>query len=158
MERVDERALALRELAAGVVDLRNDWMLPERGGHSKSNALLVTVSGSKSSASATNTNCFLPEDSVKSPSGAYGMSGAWALISYSNSLLAAASSPPTSVASTMPFGIDQAPSSFLAQNGPPMWAIRTSTVCVRRNRRMPALRRLPSAAHPIVGHGTPVEP
>ena len=31
----------------------------------------------------------------------------------------------------LPFGIDQAPSSFFAQNGPPGWTSRTCTPCGR---------------------------
>jgi hypothetical protein len=52
----------------------------------------------------------------------------------------------SSSASMWPFGMDQAPASFFAQNGPPGWTRRN---CVspplRRKRRMPALRLIPMA-------------
>ncbi len=51
-----------------------------------------------------------------------------------------AASMRSSLSSARPLGIDQAPASFFAQNGPPGWTSRTSIPAGRlRKRRMPAL-------------------
>ena len=57
---------------------------------------------------------------------AYGTAPARRTPSSSPNSRSAASSAASSSASYSPFGIDQAPASFAAQNGPPMWAISTS--------------------------------
>src|SRR6185312_11026480 len=58
-------------------------------------------------------------------------------VSSTNSRRAALSG--SSPLSSSPFGIDQACSSFLAQNGPPGWTRKTSSPSRRRNSSRPAL-------------------
>jgi len=93
----------------------NSCCLPDFGGHSMENILLFRREGSKSERMAhANTSlplgCLSGSNGMRSPEGG-------TPISSSNSRLAARSGSSSSANS--PFGIDQEPSSFFAQNGPP---------------------------------------
>ena len=72
-----------------------------------------------------NTVTRLPDEYANVPSSAYGGAGASSPSSSANSRRAASRADSES-GSYSPFGIDQAPASFAAQYGPPMWAISTS--------------------------------
>src|SRR4051794_7089611 len=120
----------------------NSRCLPERGGHSIVNVFerIASASASPASAQAVTT---LPlrwrtsPRSTSSPSGG----GEPSSSANSRSAHARASSP----SSYSPLGIDQAPASFFAQNGPPGWTSSTSRSPSRRRwSRIPALR-LPAA-------------
>ena len=59
---------------------------------------------------------------------------------------------------TRPWGIDQAPSSFFAQNGPPGWPISTSTTpSVTRYRSRPALSLGIAASLTVRNQGLPFD-
>jgi|SRR5579871_388374 len=115
----------------------NSCICPDRGGHSISNTLLrkSAASNSPATAHAATTfppGCLIVPTSRKSPSTAKPVSS-------QNSRLAASS--PSSPTSYSPFGIDQAPRSFLAQKGPPGCTRNTSSPSPRRRYTIsPALR------------------
>src|SRR5580704_13744652 len=114
----------------------NSAIRPERGGHSSENVLLFSVAGSKSPSHAQAAmvlllGCLCAPRSRNAPATVMPVSSR-------NSRLAAArrSSP----SSARPLGIDHAPSSFFAQNGPPGWTSITSRPAGRRrNNKIPAL-------------------
>ena len=100
------------------------------------NVLLLSVVGSKSARTAQASTCLPPACLIGSSGRNSPSTGR--PISSSNSLLAAASG--SSPSENSPFGIDHAPSSFFAQNGPPGWTSSTSTPAgFTRKRRSPAL-------------------
>src|SRR5262249_6681504 len=129
----------------------NSAMRPESGGHSIVNLLLLNAE--RSNAPSTAQACTsLPRGCLNTPSAVNGPVGGACPVSSSNSRLAAvnASSP----SSNRPFGIDHAPSSFFAQNGPPGCTSSTSTTppwrryinrpalcCGMRNSPLPCQRR-----------------
>ena len=103
----------------------NDAVRPERGGHSSSNSPNARPSSENPLPSATNTVIRLPDEYANVPSSAYGASGGSTPSSSRNSRqrgIQRASSP----SANSPLGIDHAPASLLAQNGPPMCAMSTS--------------------------------
>ena len=131
-QRVKERDLTSHELLSrGVevkplrpVDLR-ELLKPSRsGGHSSVNVLLLRPRVSKSPG-MHHTLIIFPPGCRSSPSGSAGPGGAGVPISSKNSRLAAARG--SSLWSYSPFGIHHAPSSFLAQNGPPICPSSTSS-------------------------------
>src|ERR1035437_4900118 len=103
--------------------------LPDRGGHSSSNVLLVVAPASRSPAMAQ-TRTSLPPFWRTSPSSRAGPSGTGTPSSSSNSRRAAASG--SSSGAYSPLGIDQAPASRRAQNGPPGWTSSTANASPRR--------------------------
>src|SRR5579884_1504370 len=109
--------------------------LPDFGGHSISNSLLANAARSRSASHAKACTIF-PLLWLTGRSGIIG-SGGSRLVSSANSRRAAATR--LSPDSTKPLGMVQAPSSFLAQNGPPGWASRTSSWFRRRKATIPAL-------------------
>src|SRR5262249_9014141 len=100
----------------------NDRRRPLRGGHSVSNAFETSVAGSKSPATAQAVTRLPPACAI-SPSGRNFPRGC-APVSSANSRCATASG--SSSPAYSPLGIDQAPRSFFAQNGPPGWTRRSS--------------------------------
>src|SRR5213080_17737 len=114
-----------------------DALRPLFGGHSSSKRLETSVAGSKSPSSAQAVTILRPAWTT-SPRGRNSPCGR-APVSSSNSRFATASA--SSPCKYSPFGIDHAPVSFLAQNGPPGCMSKTSMSAPRRlNIRMPALR------------------
>ena len=111
---------------------------PEPGGHSSSNVLLTIASASRSPSTAQAVTS-LPPFWRTLPRSASSAGDSAVPVSSSNSRSAhacASSSSPYS-----PFGIDQAPASLRAQNGPPGCTIRTcGSPSTSRYSRMPALR------------------
>lgn len=109
-------------------------LFPERGGHSISNRLLEKVPRSKSASIAKAWTVF----PLFWRNGLSAIKGPAALrpVSSLNSRFAQVSKSPDS---TLPFGIDQAPSSLLRQYGPPGCASSNSIAGFRRKARMPAL-------------------
>src|SRR5262245_7993735 len=129
---------------------------PLFGGHSNSNVFDLRVAGSKSPSSAKAVTTLRP-GCVTSPSGRSSPRGR---IPVSSSNSRSATSSGFSASEYSPFGIDQAPRSFLAQNGPPGCTSRSSRPCApRRYIRMPALRfgtttllvGRAGQAHPVLG-------
>src|SRR4051812_22323611 len=111
-------------------------MRPDRGGHSSRKVLLVEASASRSPSAAQIVRT-LPL-AFTAPSSTNSDAGTGEPSSSSNSRRATANGSSPSPYS--PFGIDQPPASFLAQNGPPMWPISTSTPSApRRWSSTPAL-------------------
>jgi len=110
---------------------------PLRGGHSSSKVLETSFSGSKSPSTAQALTRLPPAWTI-SPNGWNSPCGR-VPVSSSNSRRATASGSSPSAYS--PFGIDQAPRSFLAQNGPPGWTSSTEmSGPARRYIKRPALR------------------
>ena len=114
----------------------NDVLRPLRGGHSSSNRLLRSSLGSNSPSRAKAVTTLRPGCTI-SPSDTTSPSTRLPVSSSSSRRAAASGSSPSTYS---PFGIDQAPRSFFAQNGPPGWTRRTSRCGWRRYIRMPALR------------------
>ena len=106
----------------------NLWCRPERGGHSIENVLLTIAAGSASPSNA-HARTILPPPCTMGSSSMKALPGRRPVSSV-NSRLADESG--SSSAEYSPFGMDQAPRSFLLQNGPPGWARKTSTVPWRR--------------------------
>src|SRR5262249_8404490 len=114
-----------------------ETLRPLFGGHSSSKRFEVSVAGSKSPSSAQAVT-ILPPACTTSPRGRNLPAGR-APVSSSNSRLATASA--SSPGAYPPLGMDQAPASFLAQNGPPGCMRKTSISPPRRlNIKIPALR------------------
>src|ERR1700742_169730 len=110
---------------------------PEPLGHSSSKVLLCASAASRSPGTA-NAVTTLPPACLNGAKSMRGPAGGTEPTSSSNSRCAAAHGSSSCVYS--PFGIDQAPSSLRAQNGPPGCAIRTSTTPSRiRYSSRPAL-------------------
>ncbi len=102
-------------------------MRPDPRGHSISKVLLEAPVRSRSPSRAQAVTR-LPPRWVTSPKGHGSPAGISRPVSSPNSRRAAArASAPSSYS---PFGMDQTPSSFLAQKGPPGWAKSTSTPAV----------------------------
>src|SRR5579862_4080611 len=95
---------------------------PERGGHSIKQVLLRSLSGSQSPSNAQAVTIF-PLGCFKSPSSMKRSPGTKP-VSSSNSRLATSNG--FSPSRNSPFGIDHAPKSFFAQNGPPGCTRNTS--------------------------------
>jgi len=130
----------------------NDRLRPLRGGHSISNVFETSAAGSKSPSTA-HALTRLPPACTTSPSGRNAPGGR-APVSSANSRRATARG--SSSAAYSPFGIDQAPRSFPAQNGPPGW---TSSTASRppdpRYISSPALRfGIAAAPPPHIGGGS----
>src|SRR5579871_1828889 len=110
---------------------------PERGGHSIVNVLLLSFRGSQSPSNAHAVmifplGCFNSPSSMNSPTGTKPVSS-------SNSRFAASKGGSSS--RYRPFGIVQAPGSFLAHNGPPGCTRNASnSESLRRYIKRPALR------------------
>ena len=102
----------------------NDCSRPDPGGHSSANSLLRAAAGSRSPAAAHAVTTLPPFWRVD-PSGMNGGSGTAVPVSSRNSRTAAGNRSSPSDGS--PFGIDQSPRSFVAWNGPPGCASRTSS-------------------------------
>ena len=136
----------------GAVDLRELRRVPERGGHSMVNVLLVMAPASQSCSTAQAKMslwpCALtPPRGWKGPSGSSPVSSrvsrratasrsAPAARLRALAAVAVAGSGPSSSGSARPLGMLQAPASFLAQYGPPGCTSSTST----RRRRSPGPR------------------
>jgi hypothetical protein len=103
----------------------NSLSVPDPFGHSISKVLL-TLSVTSKSASTANAVTIFPPDCFTGGRATRGPSGTGRPISSTNSRRAAAQGSSSSVCS--PLGIDHAASSLRAQNGPPGWPIRTSTL------------------------------
>src|SRR3954447_17000779 len=101
----------------------NVCVRPERGGHSSSNVLLTMRSASRSPATANAAMTLRPDRTV--PSSRSSPAGTGEPSSSANSRRAAARG--ASDRGCSPFGMDHAPSSLRAQNGPPMCASSTWT-------------------------------
>src|SRR6476620_5218880 len=130
-ESVEQRPLTLEEFHVASATENQptrsisgySLMLPDPFGHSSSNVLLTVPSRSRSprTANAVMTlplGCFNGAKSMRGPSGA----GLPSSSANSRCATVHGSSPST----YSPFGIDHAPSSLRAQNGPPGWPISTS--------------------------------
>src|SRR5438128_6763309 len=114
----------------------NCCCFPDFGGHSRENTLLCSCVGSQSPSTAQAWTT-LP---LRCVIGISGMNGPWARqpVSSSNSRCAAASG--ASPLGNSPLGIDHAPSSSFAQNGPPGCTSSSSgSPVLRRTIRRPAL-------------------
>jgi hypothetical protein len=124
----------------------NSRVWPERGGHSSVKVLLWSAAAPASCASAQACTRLPPFCSTV-PSGTRLPCATMPVSSRSSRFAAASGSSPSA---SSPFGIDHAPSSFLAQNGPPGWTRKTSSPCPGRTRcsKRPALWRAPMAAFP----------
>src|SRR4051812_36809067 len=116
----------------------NCWRRPERGGHSISKLLLRTAPASRSPRAAHAVTS-LPPFCTTVPSSTSSSVGSRVPVSSSNSRRAATRG--SSSGSYSPLGIDLAPRSFLAQNGPPGCTSSTSGPrSATRCSTMPALR------------------
>src|SRR5215472_4167462 len=115
----------------------NETLRPLFGGHSSSKRFEVSVAGSKSPSSA-HAVTILPPACTTSPRGRNLPSGRAPVSSWNSRLATASASSPCAYS---PFGMDQAPASLLAQNGPPGCISKTSISPSRRlNIKIPALR------------------
>src|SRR6266545_16167 len=134
--RTFSRAVGTSNHSARSTSGNSRW-LPERGGHSMVKVLLVIVSASRSPGAAQALRT-LPLRCRIVPSSSRSWSPSrWPVSSSSSRSAVSSGSSPWSYS---PLGIDQAPRSFLAQNGPPGWTRSTSTSSPpRRYSRMPAL-------------------
>jgi hypothetical protein len=102
----------------------NSFICPDFGGHSRVKVLLFICDKSQFPTNA-HAQTRLPDLCRISPRYINGSVGGID-VSSTNSRFAASS--PSSPSSISPLGIDQAPSSFMAQNGPPGWTRKTSTM------------------------------
>src|ERR1051326_1526088 len=99
-----------------------DCIRPERGGHSISNKLPLTLEASQLPSTAQASTC-LPLGCLKAPSETNSPSTAKPVSSWNSRRAQARASSPSS---SRPFGMDQAPASLFFQNGPPGCTRKTS--------------------------------